>query len=181
MSKRLLIFTIVLLLLAVTGTAYGQEPTAGELIFTLTEAQINDEFTIPSTAFYSVSDVEVDVQPDGIHITLEVVDAHDGTSNTMGIIAILIGLVQDNRVSYSFYDILISSFDVRPSDATVRELGRLVRTAWQSYANNALRQSGIALNSIRLTDVLMEDEGIFLFGTERQQPGPGWCVQCPKG
>jgi hypothetical protein len=75
MSKRLFIGFIVVLLLALTSVAYAQEAP------TLTEAQINAEFTIPSTASRTISNLKVEVHEDGVHVSFDMTVTHDGTSN----------------------------------------------------------------------------------------------------
>jgi hypothetical protein len=187
MSRRLLTFFTILLLLAVSTAAYAQEPTTDEPIFVLTEEQINDEFTIPSTATRTISNVEVDVQSDGIHISFDMTAVRDGTSNTLSIIAILIGQVQENRSA--FYDLLISSYMLE--DTTVatriaapssvqRVVNRLVGPAWRDYVRDAMAGVDVSADHIESYSLLMDDDSIFFYVTEAptEPQTEGWCLPC---
>ncbi len=78
-----------------------------------------------------------------------------GTSNTMGIIAILIGLVQGDTHQIVVRDVIISGVDAPPRHQ--REIGQLTLRAWRGYERSALAAAGITTIGRRL----MEEEGIF--------------------
>lgn len=178
MSKRLTTVITILILLVGCSAAYMQGPPPGDLILTLTEARIDDEFYIPSTAFHTVSSFDVDVQPDGVHITLNATTLRDGTPKTLSLVAILVGRVQENRVVYTFDDLQILRYDHRLSNAALHEIGNLLITAWRSCANNALREIDLRANNIAISGIEMDDNGIYVYGTERV--GAGWCLECVR-
>lgn len=184
MSKRLLALITVLLMLTVSSVAYGQEPTTDEPIFVLTEEQINAEFTIPSTATRTVSNVEVDVQEDGIHISFALTTIRDGTSNTLSIIAILIGLVQQNGSAVELENVQITSYLLEdgilvtaPSNVQ-REVNRLVGRAWRNYMRDAF--AGRVGGKMHLEDISMGlfDDGIYVYETEGVTAQ--WCLECAR-
>jgi hypothetical protein len=158
MSKRLILL-LTLLVMTVSTVAHAQDTTPLEPVFVLSEAQINDEFTIPDTATYTISNLVVDVRQDEIHISFDMTSIQDGTSNTMSIIAILIGLVQvDGQQYFSFKDVLVSQLSA-PARAR-REIARLVLPAWRSYLNNAFAGVDVSADHIDFVEMLMEEEGI---------------------
>lgn len=161
MSKRLLTLFTIVLLLGVFSVAQAQQPTASdEPILVLTEAQINEGFRIPSTSSHRISNLEVDVQEDGIYISFDMTTIKDGTSNTMNIIAILIGLYQpeQERSLYSFKDLLVSS--VIATGNQRRELTNLIGRAWRNYV--ATQMGGIDVSADHI-EMLLGEEAIYFF------------------
>jgi hypothetical protein len=128
MSKRLFTLIIVGLLLVLSTVAYAQEKP----VRSLTEKQINETFTISSTAARTISNLKVKVQADGVHVSFDMTVMSDGTSNTLSIIAILIGL-KANQVEVE--NKLVSGW--RASDNQRREVAGLVDQAWGNYVTGA--------------------------------------------
>lgn len=151
MSKRLLTLITILILLAVFSVAQAQETASGESVFILTEEQINAEFSIPSTATRRISNLEVDVQEDGVHVSFDMTVTRDGTSNTLSIIAILIGLYQpeQQQVIWSFSDLLVSQ--VRATGTQRRELANLIGRTWRNYVSDVAEANGLSLNFVKIT------------------------------
>lgn len=152
MSKRLLTLFTIVLLLGVFSVAQAQQPTASdEPILVLTEAQINEGFRIPSTSSRRISNLEVDVQDDGIHISFDMTTIKDGTSNTVNIIAVLIGLYQPERqqMMWSFADLLVTS--VRATGTQRRELMNLIGGAWRNYLADVADVNVRSLNFTKIT------------------------------
>src|SRR5690606_23862689 len=134
MSKRLLTLFTIVLLLGVFSVAQAQQPTSSvEPILVLTEAQINEGIRIPSTSSRRISNLEVDVQDDEIHMSFDMTTIKDGTSNTMNIIAFLIGLYQSEqeRSLLSFKDLLVSSVIATGNQRS--EHSTLIGLAWRNY------------------------------------------------
>ncbi len=139
MSKRLLILITVVSMLAVFSVAQAQQPTAPGEPFVLTEAQINRDFTISSTATRQVSNLDVQVHEDGVYVSFQMTVTRDGTTNTLNIIAILIGLFDQPRVSsIELENTLVSSFVAPP--ALQRDVTSLVLNSWRNY------EAGILIN-----------------------------------
>lgn len=152
MARRFFILTSVLLLLAVFGVAQAQEPE-----FVLTEEQINADFTIASTTTREISDLEVDVKEDGVHVSFQMTITRDGTSNTLSIIAILIGLFDRPRVSaIELENTLVSNFMVSP--ALRREVTRMVERSWNDYEANVIAQ--LPADLVPAGQIIMRDGGI---------------------
>lgn len=155
MSKRLLTFITIVPLLAVFSVAQAQDTPRGEPILVLTEKQINEEFSIPSTATRQISDLEVDVKEDGVYISFQMTVIRDGTSNTLGIIAILIGLVQADRTASGTETVFSSSIVNGPEH---QQLNNLVLRAWNSYLNTV--RASIPADHIHM---LLGEEAIYYF------------------
>jgi hypothetical protein len=147
MSKRLFIAFIVVLLLALTSIAYAQEAP------TLTEAQINAEFTIPSTASRTISNLKVEVHEDGVHVSFDMTVTHDGTSNTLSIIAVLIGL-QVNHLTLE--NTMVSNFQATRNQRLA--VTGLVEGAWSNYMEIVFGDSPTDLVSAE--GIIMRDGGI---------------------
>jgi hypothetical protein len=165
---------LAMLMLAPSAIIFAQD----EPILVLSEEQINADFTIPSTAARQISNLKVDVQEDGVHISF---DVRDGSSNTLSIIAVLIGLVQPRVNQMSFYDLLISSYVTPPRDAR-REVASVVTRAWSNYVRGVAEENALSLSYAKI-EYLMEDDGIFFFGSEAEDsggPDVQWCLECSK-
>jgi hypothetical protein len=117
---------MMLVLFAVSAIAYAQEAP----VLVLTEDQINAEFTLPSTATRTISDVEVDVQEDGVHISFELTAVHDGLSNTIFVGATLSGLVPVRVSQVELEDTLVSNY-VAPRRLQ-REVTNLLGRSWRN-------------------------------------------------
>lgn len=155
MSRRLFFLMTALLMTLAFAVAHAQDSTPGEPVFALSEAQINDEFTIPETATRTISNLVVDVRQGEVHISFEMTSIQDGTSNTMSIIAILIGLAQGNQ--WESKNAIITSLSAPPR--VEREIHQLVSRAWQNYTRSALAEAG----DFRIMSKLIEEEGISYF------------------
>lgn len=152
MSKRLFTLITMLLLLAVFSVAQAQESG-----IVLTEQQINNGFSIASTATREISDLEVNVKEDGVHVSFQMTVTRDGTSNTLSIIAILIGLFDQPRVSaIELENTLISSYQV--STALRREVTRLVERSWNDYEAGVIAQ--LPADMVPTNGIIMRDGGI---------------------
>src|SRR5215207_8281315 len=139
MSKRLLSLTIMLLLLAVFSVAQAQEPG-----FVLTEEQIKADFSIASTATREISDLEVDVKEDGVHVSYQMTVIQGGTSNTLSIIAVLIGLFDQPRVSaIELENTMISNYTVPV--LLRREVTRQLVREWSNYEASVIAELPIEL------------------------------------
>lgn len=132
MSKRLLSLIFTFLLLAAFSVAQGQELLPDEPRFVLTEEQINSDFRIASTLTREISDLEVNVKEDGLHVSFQMTVNRNGTSTKLNIIAILIGLFDQPRVSaIELENALISNYAVPAS--LQREVTRLLERSWNDY------------------------------------------------
>jgi hypothetical protein len=128
MSKRLFVLIITGLLLVLSTAAYAQESP----VRFVTEKQINEAFTISSTAARTIANLKVKVQPDGVRVSFDMTVKSDGTSNTLSIIAILIGLKADE---VAVENKLVSGWQA--SDSQRREVAGLVEQAWGNYVTSA--------------------------------------------
>jgi hypothetical protein len=128
MSKRLFVLMITGILLVFSTAAYAKESP----VHSITEKQINESFTIPSTATRTVSNLKVKVQAEGVRVSFDMTVKHNGTSNTFGIIAILIGL-KANEVEIENKQVS----DWQASDSQRREVAGLVEQAWGNYLTDA--------------------------------------------
>ncbi|MCA0454580.1 MAG: hypothetical protein LCI00_11470 [Chloroflexi bacterium] len=147
MSKRLLIAFIVMLLLALTSVASAQEAPS------LTEERINQEFTIASTAARTISNLNVKVHEDGVYVSFDMTVTHDGTSNTLNIIAILIGQrVQQIDLKNS----KISNFQATRSQRL--EATGLVERSWTNYMDSAF--GGLTTDLVLAEGIIMRDGGV---------------------
>jgi hypothetical protein len=147
MSKRLLIALIVVLLLALTSVAYAQDTP------TLTQERINQEFTIPSTATRTISNFKVEVHEDGVHVSFDMTVTRDGTSNTLSIIAILIGL-RVNQIDLK--NPIISNFQATRSQRL--EATSLVERSWNNYMVSVFGDSPTDL--VVTEGIIMRDGGV---------------------
>lgn len=138
MSKQLLMLITIVAMFAVFGSAQAQQPTlSGEPIRVLTEEQIRADLVIPSTANRRISNIDVQVHEDGVYVSFQMTVTRDGTSNTLSIIAILIGLFDQPRVSsLELENTLVSNYVV-PSGLQ-REVTNLVLNSWTSYEAGVL-------------------------------------------
>jgi hypothetical protein len=174
MSKRLRALFILVLLLTVFSIAQAQEAPSGDPIFVLTEEQINAEFNIPSTATRTVSNLEADVQEDGVHLSLDLTVTRNGTTTTHGISALLIGQAQENRRSSSFYDALISGYSVVAPPSIERDVIRLVGRAWRNYVRDAFPPA--AYTHMEEIEFYFGDDGIYMY--EAEGVTVQWCLEC---
>ena len=175
MLKRLLTLITVLLLLVVFSVAYGQSNLPlEEVVFSLTEEQINADFTIPSTTTRTVSNLEVDVQEDGVHLSFDLTVTRNGTTATHGISATFIGQSQENRTSSSFYDLLISGYSVIAPPNMEREVNRLVGRAWRNYVRDAFPAA--AYTHMEEIEWNFTDDGIYMY--EAEGVTVQWCLEC---
>lgn len=159
MSKRMLSLITTLLLLAVFSAAQAQEPVSGEPRFVLTEEQIKSDFSIASTATREISNLDVEVKEDGVHVSFQMTVIQDGTSNTLSIIAILIGLFDRPRVSaIELENTLISNYVV--SAALRREVTRQVVRSWNDYEATVIADLPADLVPSSADGIIMRDGGI---------------------
>jgi hypothetical protein len=149
MSKQVLTLIIVVLLLVLSSVASAQEAP----VLVLTEEQINDEFTIPSTATRSISGLAVDVHKEGVYISFDMTVTRDGTSNTLGIIAVLIGLRVDQL---ELENTMVSSFQAAHRQRS--EVTGLVEKAWETYVASVFGDSPADL--ISAEGFIMRDGGV---------------------
>jgi hypothetical protein len=170
MSKPVFALFILLMLLAVSAVAQTQGTTSDEPFFILTEEQISREFSIPSSATRRISDLEVDVQENGVHLSFELTTTRNGTTTTTKIIAILIGLVQDTpQSSYTFDWVSITS--VTAPGSLQRELETVVRRAWQNYVRSAMGGVDVSADHVEAISMLMAEDGIYFFVSEPPTTG----------
>ncbi len=149
MSKRSFTIIIVVLALMLPTIAYAQEPP----VLVLTEKQINEEFTIPSTATRTISGLEVDVHEEGVYISFDMTVTRDGTSNTLSIIAVLIGLRVNEVV---LENTMISSFQATRSQRTA--VAGLVEQAWGDYVTSVFGE--LPTDLVASEGFIMRDGGI---------------------
>ena len=138
MSKRMLTLFTLVLTLVVFSVAQAQLPTVSdEPAFVLTEEQINAEFRIPNTASRRISNLEVDVQEDGLHVSFQMTVTRNGTTTTYNIIAILIGLFDQPHVSaLELENTLISNF-IAPRSLR-QEVTNVMLSSWNNYEEDVL-------------------------------------------
>ena len=155
MSKRLFVLITIVSMLVVFSVAQAQQPTTfDEPNFVLTAEQINDEFSIPSTTTRQISNLEVDAQEEGLHISFQMTVTRDGTTNTLNIIAILIGLSDRPRVSaLELENTLISNYVVPPS--LRQEVMTLLLRSWNDYEASILADLPIA--QVPIEGFIMQD------------------------
>ena len=146
MSKRLFIPFMVVLLFVLTSVAYAQEAPV------LTQEQINQAFTIPSTATRTISNLNVEVHKDGVHVSFDMTVTRDGTSNTLSIIAILIGL-RVNQLELE--NTMISGFQATRGQR--REATGVVEQAWGDYMETVF---GTSPTVVTAEGIIMRDGGI---------------------
>ena len=153
MSKRLLTF-FTALLLAVPTIVSGQELTPDEPVFFLTEEQINAEFTIPSTASRTISNLAVDVQEDGVHLSFQMTVPLSDTNTNCAILLLhgdfaswFVGDAYDNEMGITRYE--------------QRQINSAVLRAWRNYVRSfATRSGGEVISDF----VVLGDDGISFFG-----------------
>ncbi|MBK8024671.1 MAG: hypothetical protein IPK19_25415 [Chloroflexi bacterium] len=154
MSRRLLTFISLLLLLAAFSVAQAQDTTSDGPRFVLTEEQINADFRIANTATRQISNLDVKVKEDGLHVSFQMTVTRDGTSNTLSIIAILIGLFDQPRVSaIELENTLISNYIVPAS--LRREVTSLLTSSWRSYEAGLL--ADLQIDEIPANGFIMSD------------------------
>jgi hypothetical protein len=136
MSKRLFVLIIVGVLLVLSSVAYAQEAP----VRVITEAQITEAFTIPGTATRNISNLKVKVQADGVHLSFDMTVTRDGKSNTLNIIAILIGL-QVNQLQVE--NPKVSGWQATASQQ--REVAGLVEGAWETYVTGVFGELPVDL------------------------------------
>jgi hypothetical protein len=158
MSKRLLTLITLLLLLATFSVTQAQEKgTASDEGLVLTEAQIKADFSIPSTTARQISNLEVDVKEDGLHISFQMTLTRNGKSNTLNIIAVLIGLFAQPRVSSLMLEnTMISGYIISP--ALRDEVTNLVLSSWNGYEATVL--VSLPSDQIPTQGIIMRDGGI---------------------
>jgi hypothetical protein len=130
-----------------------------EPVFFLTEEQINAEFTIPSTTTRTISNLEVDVQEDGVHVSFQMTAISDGTSNTLIVGAVLSGLVPVRVSQVELENTLVSNYIV--PRRLQREVTNLVRRAWRNYIRSLATRSG---GEVIGDSVVLGEDGISFFG-----------------
>jgi hypothetical protein len=174
MSKQLLSFCTILLMLVLPIATYAQENP----VFVLTEEQINADFTIPSTTTRTISNLEVDVEEDGVQISFDMTVAQNGTTTTYNIIAILIGLVKPRVTQLELENTMISSFTASPSQR--REVAGVVARAWGDYMAGVVEENELGDAALNYTKVeaLMESDGIYFYTVDTTPIE--WCLECPK-
>lgn len=156
MSKRLLSLITLVLLLSVFSVTQAQEPVSGEPRFVLTEEQINADFSIRSTSTREISDLEVDVKEDGLHVSFQMTVIQDGTSNTLNIIAILIGLFDRPRVSaIELENTMISNYTVPV--LLQREATRLLVRSWNDYEAGVIAALPVEVVPTSANGIIMSD------------------------
>src|SRR5215213_2741567 len=156
MSKRLLSLMTILLLLAVFSVTQAQETVSDEPRFVLTEEQINADFSIASTSTREISNLEVDVKEDGLHVSYQMTVIQDGTSNTLSIIAILIGLFDQPRVSaIELENTMISNYTVPV--LLRREVTRQLVREWKNYEASVIAELPIELVPTTANGFIMSD------------------------
>ncbi|MBI1257736.1 MAG: hypothetical protein GC204_09720 [Chloroflexi bacterium] len=134
MSKRVLSLISLLLLLTMVGVTQAQDNgSASQLL----ADQLKTGFHIPSSATRQISNVSVDMKNDGVHVSFQMTVVRDGTSNTMNIIAILIGLVGKPQVSsFEMENTLISSYSV--GSGLRSEAMSLLLSSWNDFVATGL-------------------------------------------
>jgi hypothetical protein len=137
-----------------------------EPVFFLTEEQINAEFTIPSTTTRTISNLEVDVQEDGVHVSFQMTAISDGTSNTLIVGAVLSGLVPVRVSQVEVENTLVSNYIV--PRRLQREVTNLVRRAWRNYIRSLATRSG---GEVIGDSVVLGEDGISFFGDLRPTTG----------
>lgn len=150
MSKRLFIPVIVVLLLVITSVAHAQEAPIATV---LTEEQINQAFTIPSTVTRTISNLKVEVHKDGVQVSFDMTVTRDGTSNTLSIIAVLIGL---QAYQIQLENTMISNFQATRNQRL--EVKGLVEQAWTQYMESVFGDSQTDL--VLAEGFIMRDGGI---------------------
>lgn len=158
MSKRLFVLLTVVLMLAAFSVAQAQQPTvSGASNFVLTEAQINADFRIPSTATRRISNLDVDVKEDGVYVSFQVTVNRNGTSNTYNIIAILIGLFDEPRITQLELQNAVNRNSVVPS--SVRdEVSTMLLRSWNNYEATVLVD--LPVDQVPTNGIIMRDGGI---------------------
>jgi len=146
MSKRSFTLIVVVLSLMLSTVAYAQDGP----VLVLTEEQINKEFTIPSTASRTISGLEVDVREEGVYVSFDLTVTRDGTSNTLSIIAVLIGLAVDQL---ELENTMVSNF--QPTRAQRAAVTVMVERAWKGYLTGVFGEFQVPAEGI-----IMRDGGI---------------------
>ena len=153
MSKRLITF-FTALLLAVPTIVSSQELMDDEPVFFLTEDQINDEFTIPNSATRRFSNLEVDVQEDGIHVSFQMTVNLSDTNTNHAILLLhgdfaswFVGDAYDNEMGITRYE--------------QRQINSAVLRAWRNYVRSLVTPTG---GEVISDFVVLNDAGISFFG-----------------
>jgi len=171
MSKRLIILCTLIGILALPIIAYAQE----DPIFVLTEDQINVEFAIPSTTTHTITNLEVDVEPDGVQIEFDMTTIQNGTTATHHIIAVLIGLAKPRVTQLEMEDPVNSSFT--PTLSQRRAVANVVARAWSSYIVGVVEENQIhSTDNSTTIQALMESDGIHFFAVDNVPTE--WCLEC---
>lgn len=144
LSAALVLVFVLSLSIGSVSAQEGQEP---EVLLTLTEAEVNAEFQLPSTRQVAVGDVNSDFMADGsVHFSMQVtVNGRDGNDTVLGIIAILIGQVRGSHYTYRLEDVLISSVQDGTSNTLMEEEGIFYFFAapFNRYLRSQIREAGI--------------------------------------
>lgn len=174
MLKQVFMLCTILFILAFPVGVHAQE----DPIFVLTEEQINAEFTIPGTATRTISNLEVDVEEDGVQISFDMTVTQNGTVTTYNIIGILIGLAKPRVTQLEMENTLISNFTASPNQR--REVAGVVVRAWGDYMAGVVEQN--QLNSATLNyakiEAVMESDGIYFYTVDSVPTE--WCLECAK-
>lgn len=150
-SLRPVISVTALLLLALAfsiGGVSAQEGESPEVLLTLSEAEINEEFNLPSRVNVAVGDVNLDLMADGsVAVAFEAtLEGRNGTTRTNGIIAILIGLVRGRSFTYTLENVQITSLTDGTSNtmlASERRNFSFIAAAFNRYLRGQIRQAGV--------------------------------------
>jgi hypothetical protein len=98
--------------------------------------------------------LDVQVHEDGVYVSFQMTVTRDGTTNTINIIAILIGLFNQPRVSsINLENTMVSNWVVPP--ALQREVTNLVLDSWTHYEAGVL--SNIPADQIPAQGFIMQD------------------------
>ena len=112
-----------------------------------------------------ISNLVADVQEDGVHLTFELTIISDGTSNTLSIIAVLIGLYRPEVSALELENTMVSNFTSSPRQR--QAVTSLITRAWRNYARDAFAAARVG-GKMHLEDVSLgyHADGIYFYATD---------------